>query len=818
LPQDELVFGVGLASTSIVVLLYWSLGFKKRALRIFLSELIGFLASFSLLVIFYPELSKVGNSLYWAVSETLTQLISRMKEYHSRIVSLSLSIAVFDIIIGIVFAGAGGPATAELLSLYQPWMHVSLSFLETLGNLIGTTAFISHLLLRLTTLLPFIYSLLLTLIPLIFIPRLRRLILPVWLLFLAVSVILPLQVRNFPEIRLSEVPGINPPSGLGYLHVQVREASGTPIYRPLILLGLRDHEGNLYVSRVREGSILILPAGKYKALWVTEYWTNFTLNSCCYLEEKDRAWSYCSCYVWPAVFNVSSGLTVNLTVSLPVDIIETPQGHTGHVIAFTGDKPIHPSVRGEGYVSYYLGESSLKKGVFISFRGGGFTIERFESEGLSCPINISTSRALPPGQRIDALWYQRALQRSAEWLKRVRVFPEMDVFLESNVTNFPIPRFEEQTVYLSLDKCNETKIFQPILNITIIGRGVWNESFIPIYVSHWEIISQVSEHLISAPINFLSSFIVLYNALFVILIETTSIVGLGGSLEVALSTFFRQTISKTKIANLSRTINVFFSTRSKPGDRDKILVKIITPSGVRITSIPNKSRLISALEKVNEAPVPLFLKVVNERKRNRFLHNFYLLSKKKFRISARRFDIAISHGAQRILSPLKRILVSSLGYHAFSRGQLYFKLNDITLRKLNPKLAELMTIKYRELVTVDIRKIRSELTKELSDLVENSTSIESIDRILLFIWLANPRVFKELLRLNKLYAEKGYEVESLQLLYRLKALDQLKNENGSIVKMAKKMYLGKDPGLTFGAAKNDRWRIIWEKLRSDISG
>ncbi|MGC9107156.1 MAG: hypothetical protein ACP5IE_03065, partial [Infirmifilum sp.] len=106
----------------------------------------------------------------------------------------------------------------------------------------------------------------------------------------------------------------------------------------------------------------------------------------------------------------------------------------------------------------------------------------------------------------------------------------------------------------------------------------------------------------------------------------------------------------------------------------------------------------------------------------------------------------------------------------------------------------------------------------LSDLVENSTSIESIDRILLFIWLANPRVFKELLRLNKLYAEKGYEVESLQLLYRLKALDQLKNENESIVKMAKKMYLGKDPGLTFGAAKNDRWRIIWEKLRSDISG
>lgn len=808
----DLKLGIAVGASLILTsfILDWVKGRKGRAVKRLAYDVIFFLGFLSLYITFLPYLNQVSFELFESFSMTLERIAGKARRYLDMITQTSLSLAIFDIILGIVFAGTRSVET--LLSSYQTPMHIILGFLETIAYYMGTLMLLAQILFKLSSFLPNLFTLLLFMTPLLFIPRVWRIILPIWLTLFAIAVYTPLAVESLPDVSFLEFQGIGATSGLGFVHLHVKELSGSPIYRPVVSLAIRDSHGNLFVARVRENSILILPMGNYTVLWVLDYWINFTLRACCYADEKQRAWSYCNCYVWPANFTVLNGSTVTIQVNLPVDVIEDHYGHTGHVIGFIGDNVIHPE-KGEGFVWYSFDLSDLERGATITVRGGSFKLERILGDQKECPLNVTIGSEKPPGILMDLSWYRDAVEEGRNWLDRIKYGLSKESLKDINITSGEVPNYQEYSIHLQASHCNFSQASIPLVKIIIHGKGVWNETKTPIYIQYWHIIREYSRLLLEKESKYLETILTFYNALVSLLFTDVAIIALGGVVDASLSAFLRDIIRQERGKNLSlsRMLSIF---RAKQVELGKVYVELYTPQGATRLEIPSRRRSNNLSSLFKEYPIPLFFRSLQYSSLKRSSRILYKVSK----YGPKLFEKKISANLYEYLelgSKFVRKKVAFLrGYTTYTAKQLDFRAKDAVLRASHAGFYyNLLLGRYKEVVLEDLESYSGLLPASLLEELRGSKDVNQIDSLLFNVFLRNPSIIKELLVKHKIYADEGEELFSLQLHYRLTAIDRAKQEDRAEAKTARALYLEGGRALRKIFEENTRWKSLWRRVK-----
>lgn len=554
-----------------------------------------------------------------------------------------------------------------------------------------------------------------------------------------------------------------------------------------------------------------MPTGVYTAVWVADYWTNFTINGCCYVNQT-KSGGYCNCWVSPSLFRIYDQSTTTVVVTLPVDIIENYEGHTGHVIAFVGDNVIHPE-KGDGYVDFQFDPKDLEKGVEISVRGGSYNLSLLDKNATQCQVHLIRGTEKPPGELLDLSWYGRALREYDNWLSRVENgIPESFLHI-FRVRGTGAPSFDEYTIHLSTSKCNSTSPV-PVVKVRVYGNGMWNESNCPVYISGWTIIRQVLGSVLVSTWNIIEPLVILYAALFSTIVTGAGVLSLAGVHDNPLLSLLKQSISKPRSSHTPPLRLFALPARLKRSKGGIIRIEIFTPEGRLVLKPSSHGGSRRIVEGLNESPATFVLRALSEKTRDKHLRSMYRAAK----YGLRGFEGKIrSNLYKKLVSStfLAQIKISSLlGYHVYTRKQLNVRDSDSLLKALKPEVADALLRKYKEVVAEDLVKLSKDFSSEYLKKIEESDSLDKIDLVLSLLFFREPEFLDKIFKANRIYAaSEGLKLASLQLYYRLKALERVEGIDTATLRLSKEIYLDRKKAVRDLIGERGKWGIIYGKIR-----
>ncbi len=763
-------WAVGILIILIVFLYKWFILQRREALSWLSRESAEALFLVSLILVLQGVYTASGAGLYESTASLLEDSLRILKGLLDEILRLSKAIAILDIALGIIFAGAGSGEALAVLSSYQTLFHTSLGPLEALAGFVGTGIVVARVLLVITREARVLSMLVPMLAPFLLVPRLRRLVLPFWLFSLALGIVLPISVQSY-TIDL-HVMNINVPDiqDMGFVKLHVVEASGTPIFKPDVLVAFRDSEGSLYVARVREGSTLALPAGNYTATWVVHYWTNFTIPACCLSPSN---YSSCECYVWPARFRVSGNSTLEILVWLPVDLIDHGVGHSGHVLAYAGDAPLHP-VKGEGYVSYSFSYNELKRGVTVAVRGGMYSL----SNPGKCSLDVTIDYVRPPGKTVSFQWLSEAYRSYAEWLNRIARGVALQQLIPLNLSPLQVPNYREYSIHLRLIECNTTDAAE--VSLTIWGHGEWNASTAPTFIERWQPIAALTSLMINNALEYLNPITQLLGALLALIFTSAALLGLSAVSVPLLKDFTKSLLPKPRIALKIPLFATLYITMRK-----RIVARSHPFSPRNLEEHPGSfSKIRRPLEQVKEG----------KKKRSSTAYALFLRGLKAFEEPLR---AELKNKALEAPYKLHKAIYTLLGYKSFEGRQLWFYAVDGFLEVHKKWLYERLLNKYKELAINDLRRhgTKPDVTSRYSDLIHKARSLEEIDTSLFEATLLDIPCGSAIVKKYKIYQGSLLEPvwKRVLLNYRLVALEKLARECSTPsecreISLARKLY------------------------------
>ncbi|QOJ79651.1 hypothetical protein IG193_04135 [Infirmifilum lucidum] len=748
-----LEWAIGASLTLIAFLYKWFTLHRKEALRLLSRELAETLFLASLILVLQGTYSVQGAGLHETTARLLEDSLGVLRELLDMIIKLSKAIAVLDITLGIVFAGAGGGEALAILSSYQTLFHASLGPLEALAGFVGTGIVVARALLVIVRESRALSMLVPILAPLLLVPRLRKLALPLWLFSLALGIALPIAVQSYTtdlHVMNINVPDIQ---GMGLVKLRVVEASGTPIFKPDVLVAFRDSEGSLYVARVREGSTLALPVGNYTAAWVVHYWTNFTIPACCLSPSN---YSSCNCYVWPARLEVSSNSTLEVLVWLPVDLIDQGVGHSGHVIAYAGDTPLHP-VKGEGYVSYSFSHNKLRRGVTVAVRGGEYSL----SNPGKCSLNVTIDYVRPPGKTVNFQWLSEARRSYTEWLNRVIRGVTLQQLIPLHLSPLHAPGYREYSIHLRLIECNATG--EEEVSLTIRGHGEWNASTAPAFIERWQPVTALTSLLIGKTLEYVNPITQLMGAILALFFTSAALLGLSGVNIPLIKGFIKSLLPRPRTALKIPLFNTLYTTVGK-----KIIARSHPLSVTGLEGPPWPiSKIQQPLEQVKEA----------KKRRPGIAHTLLSRGLRAFEGPLR---VKLKNEALEAPHRLHKAIYTLLGYKSFEGRQLWFYAVDGFLEAHMKWIYERLLSEYKELAINDLRDhgTKPDVTSRYSDLILKARSLEEVDTLLFEAMLFDFPCESAILKKYKIYQGSLLEPvwKRVLLNYRLVVLEKLARE------------------------------------------
>jgi len=786
-----IAWSVGPLVVLLVFLGKWFSGQRSEAVRWLSRELAEALLAVSIVVTLEPLLAMAGPGLFDSAKSATERSIASLSAFLDRLLDLSKAVAVLDVVLGIVFAEAGGSMAPAVVAGYQTSMHAALGPLELLATYAGLALALLRGLLTVLDFSPSFHSLLVSLTPTLFVPKVRRLTLPVWFVALVLAVLVPTAVQTYTLSLQPLSVGIPVGSNFGVVKFHVEDVSGTPIFKPDVLVALRDDGGRVYVTRIREGSAVLLPVGNYIALWLVHYWTNFTLHACCY---SPREYSSCSCYVWPATFQVKEGYTTDVQVWLPVEPIEEGYGHSGHVLAYVGDSIVR-SIKGEGYVTYSFSLQELKRGVTVLVRGGPYRVQYSPDLG-GCKPNITVSSEKPPGKLIDPSWLQQAREAYKKWLQRVTRGISVNGDVPLNLSETPIPGFSEYALHISLAHCNSTEgNVTANLNLTIWGIAQWNATTAPTYISSWDPVAAFTAWITENVVEVLNPIAQLFGIMITLLTGAAALLSFAG-----VSTFYLSEWAKALLPHPRNLIKPpLLSWVKKALSREREVegrwIKDYLNESTRANGVENlfKEQHSPALSRSTDRE--LFEVTVSEQgerggsNRVKKLLYMYLRSQRGLRALEGSVRLAVKEKLPQLPLKLHVMYHALRGYRRFSYRQLNFEAADNYIMTLDRDLYMRMLTTYKQLALNDLRYFsrKQEEVSRLFRLIENAETLSEVDTGVIYATAFDHELYLSLLKKYKIYEEHIFSRKALLLNYRLQALKRLGSKEN--VRWARELYL-----------------------------
>lgn len=797
------IVAAGLAAAVTVILLKWLAGRREEAVQVATRELAEALLAVSLLVVLTVYANRATPELYPEVESRLSSAAAKFEELLNNIQRLAAAVALLDIAVGVVTAGAGSAAAYTALQGYQTLLHTTLGPLEATAAYVGAAMLVSRLLLLIVKLLPLAAGALAALTPLLLVPRARDVVAPVWVVLFALTVFLPLSVANVADVQVIAVPA-GWPLRLGSVHVRVEESSGSPVYKPVVLVAFKDSSGNLFVSRVRDGSLLLLPEGNYTALWIAHYWTNFSLHGCCYSRDPGVS---CDCYVWPATFYVKANTTAELLVYIPVDLIEEGEGHSGHTRVLVGNVELHPT-KGKDYVEYRFSPRELEKGVVVLVRGGAYNLST-EKANATCTLRVEEGAEKPPGEPLDYAWYSHAQEAYEEWVNRVRGgLPP--VGLQLNLSHGGLPRMREYSLRLQADNCSAGAILR------VFGAGEWNVTHAPTYIGPWIQLTNLSSAIATSLTKYTQPVIILLSA-------TLTLIFTGAALAstVAVSLHLMTSFVSSQFPRPRRVVprlsDLVHGLRKVSGHR-RFRIEVITSSGKRKVLEEKPSileRLDDASRILSESPVPLMLRAAREAAGSGEVGNrlemFYNFSKLGLRV----YEPRLVRTLRGVPGVFEKLGYRVLGYRVPSRAQLrWFRAADNILSTHRREFAEKYLKTLKELVAEDLERYAGRRAEHLIKALEKAKYFDELDRVV-FTAVFERKLPSELVsRELKVYPKHPLIEDVIAYGYRFRALEKLESEYREEVRLAARLYT-KWARLA-EVESNEKWWVLFEKLRREL--
>jgi len=787
-----IAWSVGPLVVLLVFLGKWFTGRRSEAVSWLSRELAEVLLAVSIVVALEPLLSMAGPGLFDSAKSTIDRSIASLSAFLDRLLDLSKAVAVLDVVLGIVFAEAGSSTAPTVVVGYQTSMHAALGPLELLATSTGLALALLRGLLTVLNFSPSFQGLLVSLTPTLLVPRVRRLTLPVWFVAFILAVLIPTAVQTYTLSLQPLSVRIPVESNIGVVKFHVEDVSATPIFKPDVLVALRDDEGHVYVTRIREGSAVLLPIGNYTALWLVHYWTNFTLHACCY---SPREYSSCNCYVWPAVFQVKEGYTTDVQVWLPVEPIEEGNGHSGHVLAYVGDSIVR-SNKGEGYVTYSFSLHELKRGVTVLVRGGPYRVQYSPNLG-GCKPNITVSGGKPPGKLIDPSWLRQAREAYKKWLQRVARGISVNGDVPLNLTETPIPGFSEYALHISIAHCDFTEGNATVnLNLTIWGIAQWNATTAPTYISSWDPVTRFTAWITENVVEVLNPIAQLFGIVMTLLITASALLSFAGVSAFYLSDWAKALLphprSLIKPPLLSWAKKVLDRERREDEER---WIENHLDDPTRVNEVENlfKKKRGSTFSKRTDRG--LFEVTVSEREARRKssrvkkLLNMYLRSRKGLRALEGPVRLVVKEKLPQLPLKLHIMYHAIRGYRRFSYRQLNFEAADNYIMTLDRDLYTRILTTYKQLALNDLRSSsrNQEDVSRLIKLIENAETLSEVDTGVIYATGFDHELYLSLLKRYKIYEEPIFSRKALLLNYRLQALKRL--GSGENVKWARELYL-----------------------------
>lgn len=823
---------------------YWFIQKREKAIGVLSKEIAELLIYGSLVLILLHLCSS-----YTAVSvnealEKLKEVSENLYKLYSTALRWLISTAFVDVIISLAVA-LGAPEATIALEYFDLLRHTVLPQLQYFAVQVGTawllTKLVECLIESLSRLRDF--ARVLTLLALV--PRVRKIALPLSVLVLALSLALPFTVGRADTIPISTPPFIPSINSTGQVELYVEDVLGSPVYET-IMVGLRGTNGSLFVVKGRTGDHIPLPPGNYTVLWIVNYWTNFSLHACCY---EDSPYSYCDCYAYPAKFFLMLNSTQKLYVWLPVYLITSSNGTMGHIVAYEGTSLLHPSGQGDGFVEFVLEPGKRTKEFFV--RGDGFRIEyvngSLKAGNTTCWImHYRVTNEMPPGSDLDLGAFSLWSSSYESWVGRISpAVPESVAGKLSLRRGFP--RFDTYGVKVWFEEANCTSTTQGNQSnprIIFYGKGSWNASSAPIFLSHWQYVSLASDWLKECLTRVVYPLLALYKTyLLVFTMFGGILISTGVYYSAVFSPISMHMRSLThgtysSITSLIKDIKRFFRStdvikidwRPRTLYMETVLSRDVHQESILSTTGRVVKRAVSETPKyLAHRPLPSLLRFTGacldnlaDFARDHYkeslagrLHHLANLARKASRgadlslgMAGVRASQSIYKGGSAMARVLRRRVEEGFRDFRLAIGRYDFRLrkmslgNDDALRMLYPKFYDAYFSLYKSLVISQLMHVRDNLVKIGKDsqiidrvitAVRGSSKMRDIDYALMSLWMDPESV--ELLARKLKIPRSFLAVYEVQKLLRLRALDILEGQRYPEAKELKDFYLGRSsPG------------------------